>query len=138
MSRPASPWLSIGRGGWSIHFPPHREGTLSYGVSTLSHYGDTWREHLDELAPGAVATDSRPMPGEDVVTFTIAGPIGDVAVPAGCVKRLGGETSPWRDVPAEGRDARFGDAHPLDCVALDVYVTILRRFGGRVFDPHQR
>lgn len=136
MARPQSPWLSIGRGGWSIHFLPHRDGALRYGVGTLSHYGDSWREHLHELAPGAIGTDCRPMSIEDLVTFAVAGPIGDPSVPDGCVMRLAGPPTPWRDAPADGRDPRFGDARSLDCVALDVYLTILRRFGGRVFDPH--
>ena len=135
--RPLSPWLAVGRGGWTIHFLPHREGRISYGVSTLSHYGDTWREHLDELAPSAVGTDTRPMREEDVITFSVAGPMGDPSGSGGCMKRLDRSIEQCRDFPVDGREPRFGDARSLDCVALDVYVTILCRFGGRVFDPHR-
>jgi hypothetical protein len=135
--RPKSPWLSIGEHGWSIHFPPYQEGTLHYGVGSLSHYGDTWREHLDDLTADALGTDTRTIPDEDIVRFALSGPLGDVTLPAGHVAHLLGATERWQDVPTAGRDPRFGNAGSLDRVALDVYVIILRRFGGRVFDPHR-
>jgi hypothetical protein len=135
--RPKGPWLSVGKHGWSIHFPPYREGSLSYGEGTLSHYGDTWREHLADLTPDALGTDTRTIPDEDIVRFTVSGPIGHVAVPDGHVSRFLSGIERWEDAPIVGRDPRFGNAGSLDRVALDVYVKILLRFGGRVFDPHR-
>lgn len=135
MSRAQSPWLSIGRYGWTIHFPTRREGSLT-SSSRLSHYGESWREHLHELTPDALGTDTRAMSPEDLTVFTIAGPIGDPDLPAGQLRRLNAQQTSWRDVQRRGRDRRFGDAGSLDLVALDVYVKILTRFGGRVFNPH--
>ena len=135
-AHPRGPWLAIGKHGWSIHFPPYQQGTLHYGVGSLSHYGDTWREHLDDLTADALGTDTRAIPDEDIVRFAVSGPLGDITLPAGHVSHVLGATERWQDVPAAGRDPRFGNAGPLDRVALDVYVIILRRFGGRVFDPH--
>jgi len=134
---PKGPWLSIGKHGWSIHFPPYQEGSLRYGLGTLSHYGETWREHLADLTPDALGTDTRAIPDEDIVRFAVSGPLGDIRRPDGHVAHLLGAIERWQDVPTDGRDARFGNAGPLDRVALDVYVTILLRFGGRVFDPHR-
>jgi hypothetical protein len=134
--RPKSPLLSIGEGGWTIHFPPYQEGSIRYGRGSLEHYGDTWRKHLDDLTPDAVGTDTRTIPDADLVRFAVAGPMVDVTLPKGQVAHLHGDTAKWQDVPTDGRDPRFGNARPLDLVALDVYLTILLRFGGRVFDPH--
>jgi len=136
-ARPKGAWLAIGNHGWSVHFPPYQEGSLKYGPGTLSHYCDTWWEHLDDLTPDAVGTDTRTIPDEDLVRFVQSGPLGDVSLPDGHVAHLLGATERWQDVPTDGRDPRFGNAGPLDRVALDVYLTILLRFGGRVFDPHR-
>lgn len=136
-ARPKSPWLQIGEGGWTIHIPAYNDGKQSYGQGSLSHYGDTWREHLDDLTPDALGTDTRPIPSDDLVRFAVSGPIGDTSLPDGHISYVFGSTEPWQDTPVAGRDPRFGSAGPLDRVALDVYVTILRRFGGRVFDPHR-
>jgi len=134
-----APWLSIGRGGWSLHFKPYSAGALDIGSSTLSHYANTWVEHLDEIAPDALGTDTTVIANsEDLVRFAVSGPMGDPEVPAGMVRSFMGGLVAWRDEPVDGRDARFGSAGSLDLVALDVYATLVQRFGGDVFDPHER
>lgn len=133
---PKSPWLEIGKGRWTMHFPPYREGSLRYDAGSLSGYGETWREHLDNLTSDAIGTDTRAISDTDIVLFAIAGPLVDVTLPDGHLRCLFGDTAQWQDLPTDERDPRFGSADWLDQVALDVYVTILQRFGGRVFDPH--
>lgn len=137
MAKPQSPWLSIGRGGWSIHYPPYKEGNLNYGQGSLSHYGNTWTEHLHELAPDAIGTDTTVISEDEIVTFAVSGPLVDVSLENGLVR--GFETTwVWADEPAEGRDPRFGNAGGWCYVALDVYVEICERFGGSIFNPHER
>ena len=134
--RPKSPWLEISKGRWTIHFPAYQQGSLRYGAGSLSHYGETWREHLDDLAHDAIGTDTRTISDEEIARFAVAGPLVDVTLPIGRIRQIHGRTMQWQDVPTDERDPRFGNADWLDQVALDVYLTILLRFGGRVFDPH--
>lgn len=121
--------LSIGHGGWSVQF---RESGSS---STLSHYGETWREHLRELAPDCVGVDLTAVEWSELCTLSACGPMCDPFLPAG-MRQSWGETMPWCDVAQDDRDARFGDARSLDYVAQDVYLTIAARFGARIFNPH--
>lgn len=138
MAKPPCKWLSLGRGGWSMHWGRHTEGSLTYGNSTLSHYGNTWREHLDDLAPDALGTDSLVIPDSEIVTWAVHGPMADVDLEPGLVR---GWSATWvwnpRGEALNGRDPRFGNAGSFDYVALDVYVEILKRFGGVVFDPFE-
>ncbi|MGA2162922.1 MAG: hypothetical protein ABSH36_00455 [Solirubrobacteraceae bacterium] len=133
---PQSPWLHIARFGWTIHFPAQRT-PYRFGGATLSHYGESWRGHLHELTADAIGTDARTVADEDIVRLSVSGPLGNPELPAGRIMRINAAPEPWRDTPTDGHDPRFGNAGALDYVALDVYVTILRRFGGRVFDPHR-
>lgn len=135
--RDGGQWLSIGHGGWTIQFPTVRTSPTSTTRSRLSHYGETWREHLHELSPDAVGTDCTVIPDEDLVRLSVSGPMGDPEVPAGMVRQMFGPDVPWIDRSAGDRDPRFGNAGSLDYVAMDVYLLIFRRFGGRVFSPHE-
>jgi hypothetical protein len=129
--------LAIGRGGWTIYYE-RRETPTGSCTSRLSHYGDTWREHTNELAPGALATDTRVI--EDLAALSVlavSGPMVDPQLPAGSVSRFSGGVETWRDAASGDRDRRFGDAAALDYVAADVYARIVERFGGCVFDPHR-
>ncbi len=121
--------LTLGRGGWSIR----------WGIGgSVSHYGDTWKGHLHELASDAVGIDLTVIPLQDLSRLSICGPLVDNLLAPGQILKLCAEApAPWIDQPQPGKDARFGDASSLDRVSLDVYLTIARRFGDRIFDPHQ-
>jgi hypothetical protein len=106
--------------------------------STRSHYGDTWREDLASHATDdCIGVDTTVIPEDAIVTFAVSGPMVDVDLPDGTVSSFLGELVPfnWRETdPA--RDARFGNAHSLDTVSVDVYVEIARAFGARIFNPY--
>jgi hypothetical protein len=133
--KPRALLLSIGRYGWCMWFPPHEENGIRFLDSQLLGYGDAWREHLDDMADRIVGADSRTIPAEDLYTWAWHGPMCRPTLPNGMVSRIGSPVLPWVDRPDEDHDPRLGNAHGLDLVALDVYVELLRRFGGRTFDP---
>lgn len=142
--------LSIGHGGWSIHLPapPEVPGrAYQEDESTLSHYGDSWTGHLDLLRADAIGVDCTACKDDDLVTFSVAGPMCDASLPDGTrLPFLTDAPVPWTDTPRnpyereDGTiftpDARLGDASSLDYVALDVYLILARRFGRRIFNPH--
>lgn len=138
MPKPPCKWLSLGRGGWTMHWGRYTDGSLNIGNSSLAHYGSTWTEHLDELAPDAIGTDTNVISDAEIVRFAVPCPMVDVDLEPGLVR---GWSSTWVWNPehgAEGKqDPRFGNARGFDYVALDVYAVILQRFGGRVFDPRE-
>jgi hypothetical protein len=138
--KPLAPILTIGRGGWTIHFPTELSPRGNKSKSSLSHYGDTWREHLANMTPDAVGIDSTAIGEDDIVTYAISGPMVDPDLAFGMVLPFaceGGAPRPWHaEVTVEGRDPRFGDARGFDYVAPDVAAAIARRFGARVFNPH--
>lgn len=132
--KPPASALHISPPGWSIDFPPYTSpGGLSYGAGTLSGYGDDWTAHLHELAPDALVIDKRACTSwDDLSRLAVSGPMPGAGVPEGMVDALYGGIHPWRDQPQPDRDHRFGNAHSLDRVALDVYCRIAHRFGARV------
>jgi hypothetical protein len=121
--------LTLGHGGW----------TICWGIgASVSHYGDTWKGHLHELASDAVGIDLTVIPLQNLSRLSICGPLVDNLLAPGQILKLCAEAPvPWIDQPQPGKDARFGDASSLDRVSLDAYLTIARRFGARIFDPHQ-
>jgi hypothetical protein len=121
--------LTLGHGGWAI----------CWGIgASVSHYGDTWKGHLHELASDAVGIDLTVIPLQDLSRLSICGPLVDNLLASRQILKLCAEAPvSWIDQPQPGKDARFGDASSLDRVSLDVYLTIARRFGARIFDPHQ-
>ena len=137
MNEPKYAFLSIGFGGWSMK--GLRQVTESGSTtSNLSHYGDTWKTHLSDLAPDSIAVDltrceSADWPGnpsEALVKLSIAGPMADPNVPEGMRRTLNG------DQPYEITDDRPYGAGSLDYINPRDYARLAAAIGARVFDPH--
>lgn len=124
----------VGRGGtW---FDRDCTGS-AYSSSGSSGYGRSLVELVTEhpeIPDGCPLTDILPMSDDDILTFAIAGPMVDASLPAGMVSKLGAGLVPWDADGSNPHDPRLGSARGFDRVAIDVYLTIVRRFGGYVTD----
>ena len=98
------------------------------GTDQIASLSATYTLSASDLA-SAAAQLGRPL--------TNAAPQVNLLAPGQILKLCAEAPVPWIDQPQPGKDARFGDASSLDRVSLDVYLTIARRFGARIFDPHQ-
>lgn len=123
-------YLSIGFGGWTLR--------SSDDTARLSHYGDTWRAHTHEMAEGIVGLDltaceNPELPGcpsDELVDFSVRGPMVSCTVPEGVASRWGtGTFEPldWNE--------RYGGAEGFDYVSPRDYARMAATIGARVFDP---
>lgn len=115
--------VHIGHGGWSIHYRK-----VGNSTSTLSHYGSTWIDHVDELEDGAYVVDTREMP--DLVTWAISGPMLNVEVKRGEIWSF----SATREID---RSARFYGARSLDYISVEDWVDLAREMGALVYDARE-
>lgn len=122
--------LSIGFGGWTLH--------SADGNARLSHYGDTWREHRHEMAPGIIGVDLTAcedpdypgcrVPSSQLASLSIRGPMVCPTVPVGTIRGFG-ETREF-----DGSKPN-GGARSLDYINPADYAPLAAAIGARVFDP---
>lgn len=121
--------VTKGHGGWSIHFRPERTEHGS-STSTLSHYGDTWTAHLDELEPGALFVDVTVIEDGALVDLAVKGPMLDTELRPGEIRGLAG----YRECDYS---APFFGARSLDYVSAIDWVELRRRAGAVVADARE-
>ena len=128
--------VHIGNYGWTAYY----EG----GNTRLQHYGDTWRERVQEFADLTYIVDTRPLHDDDYETLVdLAYGVGivDPRLAPGEVQRpFGRGTTHYEPngTAGEGRDPRFGNTGGFDTLAPDVYAAIHARFGARVVEVRGR
>jgi hypothetical protein len=114
--------VKIGHGGWSIDWGAH---------SSTRGYGQDWREYVTERPhpDGVTIIDLTVAPFERLTELSVRGPMLDITLAPGLVRKLGGGTLPFKADEARGY---LGNAGGLDYVAIDVYANLARQIGAAV------
>lgn len=138
--------LSIGLGGHSIEFPPCRNGSLSYGQSTLSgYYHDPEKaaaHSADDLKIGAAVLDKRTIL-EKNPSLAYSSPLVDVDLPDNAVDVCPVPSAMFASAVADNayggllamqatHEATSKKPGPLDNISLVAYVDWWRAAGARV------
>lgn len=121
-------YLSIGFGGWTMH--------SADGLSKLSHYGDTWREHVYEMTDDVIGVDltacqDPDFPGQPslaLIELTLMGPMPRGSVEPGTFDGFAGCRPLDPSKP-------YGGAGSLSYVNPRDYARMAAAIGARVFDP---
>ena len=110
--------LAVGPHGVTAHLGGEHRATVS------GYVGHDWTDDTDE---NTVCLDTRPADDAGRVGLAVSGPMPGVDLPPGTVDKVFSGLHPWDEAAG-----RFGNAGPLDAVALDVFVRLWERVGATV------